>query len=206
MAKNRSAGKLHASCDTWRTPNKQGAWKILTYSLQYVCLSMLCVCVCIYMYILWVSPKHVFHPLLPFSPKLEFYKVILLTTGDHKNYLAVHEGCRPLKWKLVTSNTKECNRITINRNDSKRKGFFSTNLCVLRLLCESRFSACLGSLWKKRKHSKSWKNKTKLCAISKLLLVAFFLTSMKHKAVYFLWGSHGFQPNTFYSKSTLLKE
>ena len=26
------------------------------------------------------------------------------------------------------------------------------------------------------------------------------------QAVYFLWGSHGFQPNTFYSKSTLLEE
>ena len=117
MAKNRSAGKLHASCDTRRTPNKQGAWKILTFSLQYVwsLVSMLCVCVCIY--ILWVSPKHVFHPLLPFSPKLEFYKVIFLTAGDHKNYLAVHKGW-PLKWKLVTTNTKECNRITLNRIES----------------------------------------------------------------------------------------
>ena len=145
-----------------------------------VCLKSRFNALCLCIYILWVSPKHVFHPLLPFSPKLEFYKVIFLTAGDLKNYLAVHKGW-PLKWKLVTSNTKECNRITINRNDSKRKGFFRTNnLCVLRLLCECRFSACLVSLWKKGKHSKSWKNKTMLCAISMKLLVAFFLTSMKH--------------------------
>ena len=162
--------------DTEQTGSMKNSNICTAYSMSEV--SFQC-SVCVSIYILWVSPKHIFHRLLPFSPKLEFYKVIFLTAGDHKNYLAVHKGW-PLKWKLVTSNTKECNRITINRNDSKRKGFFSTNLCVLRLLCECRFPACLVSIWKKGKHSKSWKNKTKLCAISMLLLVAFFLTSMKH--------------------------
>jgi len=96
LAKNRSRGKLHASLDTWRTCTQQTGSMQNSNLQPTVCLkslifNALCVCVCVcVLHILQVSPKHVFHPFLLFSPKLEFYKVIFLTAGDHN--LTVHKG------------------------------------------------------------------------------------------------------------------
>jgi len=91
--------------------------------------------------------KACFSPLSFFTKIRVLQAVIFLTAGDRN--LTVHKRW-PLKWKVLTSNWKECDRITLNRIESlltemipRERAFVSTNLCVLRLLCECRFSACL---------------------------------------------------------------
>ena len=105
--------------DTQQTGSMQNSNIQPTVCLKSLIFNAVCVCVAGFIgsgVTLWVSPKHVFHPFLLFSPKLEFYKVMFLTVGDH-NLMTVHKGW-PLKWKLLTSNRKECDRITMNRIES----------------------------------------------------------------------------------------